>query len=608
MSASKKKLDISVLFRLLGVVKPWLVWLGICGVLMVLREGARIALFDQIGRLVDRAIGQNNSGTFTILAVAAGLILVISIIRGYAFFTSELLESVSFFSFSKKTVSRIIDLPLQFLERHNTGDLISRLNNDINKIDKFLGLRARSMYENLLKYVIAATYMLIVNWKMAIVCVLMGPIIMLSIRRLVGELRRLSEASNKMHGKETAYVSDTLQGIREVKAFNLIEHRIDGYDSITQDLLAFLKPLVRKEHLIRGICDILFFIPEIVIMGLGGFLVLRGELSVGQVLAFRFVYTAVRGGIDGFISALPMYKEAVTTGERIFEVIDEPTEEELHSTEKGLHSSDHGALLRLDHVSFTYKTGGDAASPEITPFSIKEITFSIMPGETVALVGRSGSGKSTILKLLAGFYEPDSGFLYSKDRRFDSLSLDTLREDMALVTQDPFLFPTTIHNNIVYGLGRGIRESNGQNQDIPIQPEIIQAARSADIHDFAMQCPLGYESLVGERGIKLSGGQKQRISIARAILKKPGLLLLDEPTSALDVEAEHRVQTALGRLMDGRSTIIAAHRLSSIKHVDRILVLDKGKIVEQGKHDDLMAQEGLYFDLYRLQTRDGGDR
>ena len=600
-----------MLVRLLTAIKPWLIWLALSGLLMVLREGTQIAVFDIVGRMVDLAVHQSTSNLFRLLVLSIALILINSAIWGYSHFASELVVASSLYQLSKMVVSRIIDLPLKFLEKQKTGDLISRLNNDINKIDEFLGYHGRAMYEGLLKYLIAAAYMLVVNWQLAIICVIMGPLVMLSIRRLTVELRKLSKASNEMHGRETAFVSDTIQGIREVKSFNLIPRSERKYGNIVRDLLSFLRSLVFKEHLIMGICDMMFFIPEIVIMGLGGYLVLRGEISVGQVLAFRFVYTAVRGGIDGFIKSIPRYKEATTTGHRVFEIIDKPTEEELHARDSDAGTNvDQEAMLQFNQVSFRYQSMPDSESemPENgtktnTPFALNNVSFSVMPGETVALVGPSGSGKSTVLKLIAGLYEPLSGIILIKGQKTTSLRLEAFRRYLGLVSQDPFLFPVTIHNNIAYGRGSGIKESDGTRIDVPIDSEIIEAARSAEVHEFASKLSRGYESLVGERGVKLSGGQMQRVAIARAILKQPELLLLDEPTSALDVEAEHRVQRALSRLMQDKSSIITAHRLSSIKHAARILVLDKGEIVERGSHEQLMDKKGLYFDLYRLQAK-----
>jgi len=368
--------------------------------------------------------------------------------------------------------------------------------------------------------------------------------------------------------------------------------------------------------MIMGLSRMLFFVPEIVIMGFGGYLVLRGEISVGQVLAFRFVYTSIREGIDGFIQTLPMYKEATTAGERIFEITDMATEGDEHQSASVVEEAACAeAVLCFDHVYFRYPSGSAAPGESATlddqqrdPFELRNLCFELMPGETVALVGPSGCGKTTVLKLIAGLHDPCSGTITYKGAATRAQHLEKIREGMAMVFQDPFLFPATIHNNIAYGRGTGVSESDGIRENIPVAEDILLAARNANIHEFITGLPRGYESLVGERGVKLSGGQMQRISIARAILKQPSLLLLDEPTSALDMEAEDRVQKALARLMKGRASVVVAHRLSSIRHATRILVLDNGAIVERGTHTDLMAGEGLYFNLYRLQAQDGAEQ
>jgi ABC-type multidrug transport system fused ATPase/permease subunit len=352
--------------------------------------------------------------------------------------------------------------------------------------------------------------------------------------------------------------------------------------------------------------------PGIIVFALGGWLVLNGKTTIGVVFALNASMGYLRYNTYMSMQGFTVWKKTAASAVRIFDLWDKKTEDETwENIDKDIshnNPKDH-SVFTFNNVSFSYSDNIDDKDEEKLKEKQKEahvlknISFSINKGETIAFVGRSGCGKTTLLKLMAGFYKAGCGRITKNGIDIRDLELDEIRNDMAMVSQDAFLFPVTIHNNILYGTGAGVNESDGNNY---IEPgdEVIHAAKLARIHSFIEAQPKKYESLVGERGIKLSGGQRQRLSIARAIIKNADILLLDEPTSALDTDAEHKVHTALNKLMENKTSIIAAHRLSGIKNADRIYVMDSGEIIEAGTHKELIEGKGLYYELYHRQMKE----
>lgn len=322
-------------------------------------------------------------------------------------------------------------------------------------------------------------------------------------------------------------------------------------------------------------------VPVLVTAAYGGYLAINGQMTPGSLFAFLYLLHFLIEPMAPFTDLIPQLRAATAAADRIIGVLQHPIE---WTGGQSFALDPARPIIEYADVSFAYN--GQVGV-------LNEMNFSIPHHRTVALVGPSGSGKSTVFKLLCGFYEPDEGSVKLNDRKLDQWNLEAVRRQLSLVAQDTYLFPATVAENIAYGHPGATRD------------EIIKAARAANAHDFIMNLPHGYDTLVGERGNRLSGGQRQRLGIARAILKNAPILLLDEPTSALDVQSEALVQEALERMMGGRTVLVIAHRMSTIKQADEILVLDHGRIVEQGSHQVLIEKDGLYKQLYLKQFQNG---
>jgi len=316
----------------------------------------------------------------------------------------------------------------------------------------------------------------------------------------------------------------------------------------------------------------------VIVLGVGAIMVIKGELSLGTLVAFLSYTTSFYEPINRLTEVDNIFQEAIAAGERFFEILDETTE--VSDAPDAVALSTIEGNLVFDGVAFRYGTGDKV---------LHNIAFEMAPGEMVALVGPSGAGKTSIANLICRFYDPNKGKITIDGHDLRRIKLSALRQQVAVVLQDSFLFNNNVAENLLYGKPDATRE------------ELAQAAKAANAHEFIMQLPQGYDTEIGERGVKLSGGQKQRLALARAILADPRILILDEATSSVDAEAEFLIQQALERVLEGRTSLVIAHRLSTVRNADKIIVLDQGRIVETGRHDELMQHGGLYSQLYRRQ-------
>jgi subfamily B ATP-binding cassette protein MsbA len=401
----------------------------------------------------------------------------------------------------------------------------------------------------------------------------------LIIGNIVKKLRHPASRSQQRMGDLVSVLDESLGGIKIVKTYTATEYIKEKFHSLNQNLADTLLWMARRQQLASPMSEFLGITAVAIILVFGGALVMSGSLSAAGFIAFIAAFSQITRPVRAFIDQFANINQGVAAGERIFAVLD--AENEIKDAADSVEFEGFNDKIEFRDVRFSYDE-----SREI----IKGVSFEVRKGETVALVGPSGGGKSTLSELMERFYDTDSGDILFDGKPIRSFKQESLRAAMSLVSQETILFNDSIRNNIALGNMEATDE------------EIIAACKVANAHNFIMESPEGYNTNIGDRGAKLSGGQRQRLSIARAVLKNPEFLILDEATSALDTESEKLVQDALTKLLKGRTSVVIAHRLSTIMNADRIFVIDEGRIVEEGKHEELLAKGGVYAKLVELQN------
>ncbi len=471
-------------------------------------------------------------------------------------------------------------LPVAYMESRHSGDMLSVLNADLGKLKTLLANNLLDLVGQTVRFLAAFGYILSVNWVLTLVSTIVTPALFIGVSALTAPVSKRSEEMQEDIGQVNSVAKDGLSGAMVIKAFNLVEILDQRFHKANMEVLGKGKRIAWLRAIIDSVGFGLAITPFIIAMGLGGYLIFEGRITFGALFAFINLLNYVVNPLGSLPGVIASIGEAAGAGRRVFDLVDQPSEPQGGAvTERGAVEQRDGAIA-FRNVTFGYTEGQPV---------LKDVTLSVPAGQTVAVVGPSGGGKSTLVKLILGYYPLADGNLRVFGHDLNDWQRTDLRRQMAFVAQDTYLFPVSIAENI--RLGRP-----GATQE-----EVEAAAQMANIHDFIASLPQGYETNAGEWGGRLSGGQKQRISLARAILKDAPILLLDEPTSALDTESESLVQQSLERFTQGRTTLVIAHRLSTIKNADRVVVVDGGRIVEEGTHDELMERGGLYLDLYQRQ-------
>ncbi len=515
-----------------------------------------------------------NTGALTLLALF-GAGAVMGALRAWLFTVSG--ERIVA-NLRTELYASIIRQEIGFFDIRRTGELTNRLASDTTVLQNTVTVNVSMLLRFVIMGIGAIGFLFYTSWTLALITLGIVPIVAISAGIMGKRMRKLSKAFQDALAESTVVAEETISGVRTVRSFAREETEITRYRKAVDASFQVAKRRATIIAAIRGFIGFGGYGAIAAVLWAGGNMLVDGTLSIGELTSF-LLYTLTVAFSLGAISGLyEDFMKAIGASERVFELLDRVPEVRGGTLDIG----DTTGKIEFENVDFAYPTRLDI--PVLTGLSI-----AIEAGEVVALVGPSGGGKSTVASLLSRLYDPCGGVIRLDDKDVTTLKIDQVRNLVGVVSQEPLLFATTVEGNIRYG------DLNATHE------QILNAAKAANAHDFISGFPEGYETMVGERGVKLSGGQKQRVAIARAILKNPKVLVLDEATSALDAESEHLVQEALERLMVGRTTIIIAHRLSTVREADRVCVLNDGKIVQSGRHDELVSSEGLYKRLVERQ-------
>lgn len=522
-----------------------------------------------------------NHSKLDLLIVLCGIILAMILIKNMAryfalFFMASVRNGIVR-DYRNKIYNKILALPLSYFSEERKGDIISKMTNDVKEIEWSVLRSLEAVYRDPLAITITIGTLIFMSPKMSLFILLLIPVVVI-IALITRKLRKSSANSQELIGDMISTTEETLTGLKIIKGFNGENIKKEKFEKENEKYTSQMTKMFRRIDLASPLSEFLGVLVIISTMLFGGSLVFSGEMSGGLLITYLGLFYTIIAPSKSLTDAVSNAQRGIASMDRINEILD--ADDLIHNPQNPKELSSLSNQVTFNNLNFRYNE----------EYVLNDINFEIPKGKSVALVGQSGSGKSTIANLLPRFYDLEEGNISLDGINIKDLSLSNLRNLMGIVTQDAILFNDTIANNISFGMKNVTEE------------KLIEAAKIANAHDFIQQLPNGYNTNIGDGGGKLSGGQKQRISIARAVLKNPDILVLDEATSALDTESEKLVQEALNNLMKNRTSLIIAHRLSTIQHADEIIVLQEGKIIERGTHDSLMKLNGNYTKLIEMQS------
>jgi len=534
--------------------------------------------------LIDDVITKEDYGLVPRLAIAVVLVVSIKGLFQYLHgLSGGRLGNKVAYNMRGALYEKLQFLSFQYYDKARTGDLMSRLTADLEAIRQFIGFGFAQILNVVLMVVFGSAMMFSLNWKLTLITFVTMPFLVFTAMKFEKNIHPAFRSIRKSMSDLTTAVQENITGVRTVKSFAREPYEIDKF---SERSTAYKDTSIKTSNIWAKyfpVMELFANLSVVVLLGAGGYLVIEESMTIGELVAFFSLIWYIIGPMWGIGFHINNYTQSKASGERVLEILHQYVHVKDKENAAKLQADQVKGHVRYENVTFSY--------PDSKP-SLVDFTLDAPPGSVIGLLGGTGSGKSTVIQLLLRAYNIKEGKITLDGRNIADIQLQSLREQTALVFQETFLFSASIRNNISYG-----------NRDVSME-QIIEASKLAKAHDFIMELPLGYDTIVGERGLGLSGGQKQRIAIARALLKDPKILILDDATSAVDMETEHEIQAGFKQLMQGRTTFIIAHRISSLRHADEIIVLDKGHTVQRGSHQELLKQKGPYLDTYNIQYAD----
>ena len=533
---------------------------------------------DFLAGLVDKI---NNTSPEILLNYMVVVVLVLFLLKGiFGFLQSYWMSDIGqrvVRDIKAKLYRKIQSLSLNYFTAKRGGELMSRITNDVKLVENAVSYGTTDLVYQSLQVVIFAIVIFFIYFKLSLIVFVILPAIVFPIIKVGKALRKLSKRSQEKIADTNSLLYETIMGARIVKAFNMEEYEINKFEKVNDDYYRLSMKSIKRTLLLNPSTEFLGVIAGVLVFFWGGREVIAGKLSFGVFGLFLGSLLSLIRPFKKISQVNALNQQAMAASERIHDVLE--TEQSVKEPVNPRNFSVFKNNIRFENICFSY---GDAQI-------LKEVNLEVKYGQMLAIVGPSGTGKSTLVDLIPRFYDPQKGNVYIDGVNVKEFSLKALRGQIGIVNQETMLFNDTIRSNIAYG------KLDASDQ------EIEAAAKRAYAHDFILKCPQGYNTIIGDRGVKISGGERQRIAIARALLKNAGILILDEATSQLDSTSERIVQEALDSLVSGRTVFVIAHRLSTVRNADRIVVLDKGVIVEEGNHEELLQKQGLYKRLYDAQ-------
>ncbi len=567
--------------RLLTFLKPYRIRLLLAAVFMLLTSGMIAAQTYIVKPAFDKVLLNKDLKLLFLLPPA---IIIVSILKGVASYGRDYFMGYV----GQKVVNDIRDrlyshatsLSFSYFTKTPTGVIISRIINDVNLVQGALTRAPSSLVQGLTTMLALTGYILYLNWRLAAFSIVVLPLAGFALSKFSRRFRKISTQMQEQVGGLTVHLHETIAGVRIVKAFGMESYENQRFAERNKKLFNSLMRSLKTSAVSHPVMEVISMLGTSLVILFGGYWIIRGSMTVGEFLSFMtalvFFYRPLKD-LNGINNTL---QDGIAAAQRVFDVLD--TRPEIKNSRGASAVSRDFKTITFRDLSFKYEDD----------YVLRHIDLTVRAGETIAIVGRSGGGKTTLVNLIPRFYDVSEGAILIDGLDIRNATIESLRSCTAIVTQQTILFNDTVRDNIAYG-------NAAKSLD-----DVVRAARAAYAEDFIRALPEGYDAVIGESGVKLSGGQRQRIAIARALLKDAPILILDEATSSLDTESEREVQNALDTLMQGRTSFVIAHRLSTIMNADRIIVLKGGRIVEQGRHEELLSMGGEYKNLYDQQFRD----